>query len=193
MKKLFVLIIINCLISSFIIAQDNTKTDYLRGGIGSDLFSSGKMFIGILEFEYITPINQRFNFGISSTVGYGSSVHSGGIIPNSETTFQAFMIHVDPNIYLRTISIGDFHLYTGLGASLMFGNDILQHNGNGNISSLKDERFSVGGSLVFQFNYDINQDTALGLRLSTQPYINGDISTGMSFNLIKTFNWKTDE
>ena len=162
MKKLFVLIIINCLISSFIIAQDNTKTDYLRGGIGSDLFSSGKMFIGILEFEYITPINQRFNFGISSTVGYGSSVHSGGIIPNSETTFQAFMIHVDPNIYLRTISIGDFHLYTGLGASLMFGNDILQHNGNGNISSLKKQTVPQPSSLASSRNRLIQMVPALG-------------------------------
>lgn len=193
MKKIVLLVIINCLITSSIIAQDELPTDYLRGGIGLAFLGSGDMLVGKLEFEYITPINKRLNFGMSSNIGYGRYSDIGRLAPDQGQIDQTFTIHADPNIYLRTISIGNFHLYTGLGASLMFVNDIKRGFMFGEeFFNSREPRFSVGGNIIFQFNYDINENTTFALRTLTQPYINGDISTGMSFNLIKTFNWETN-
>ena len=194
MNKIGMLVIIHFMITSSIIAQDVSPLDYMRGGIGLAFLGSGDMLVGKLEFEYITPINKRVNFGISSNLGYGKYTDIGTNVQGQGTIFQTYTVHVDPNIYLRTISVGNFHFHTGLGASLMFVND-LQANvfPNRETSNSEDPRFSIGGNIVFQFNYDLNENTALAWRVLTQPYINGDISTGMSFNLIKTFNWKTDE
>ena len=92
------------------------------------------------------------------------------------------------------ISVGNLHLYTGLGPSLMFVNDIKQNLlPNGNFANSQDPRFSVGGNIVFQLNYDINEKTALALRMQTQSYINGEFSTGMSLNFIKTLNRETND
>ena len=194
MKKVLMLVIIYCLITSSIIAQDKPPLDYMRGGIGLAFLGSGDVLITKLEFEYITPINRRLNFGISSNLGYNRYSDIGSIVPEQGSILQTYTIHVDPNIYLRTISIGNFHMYTGLGTSFMFVNDIRQAFLFGEeFFNSEDPRFSIGGNLVFQFNYDINADTALALRALTQPYMNGDISTGMSFNLIKTLNKKNND
>ena len=53
------LVIIYCLITSSIIAQDKPPLDYMRGGIGLAFLGSGDVLITKLEFEYITPINRR--------------------------------------------------------------------------------------------------------------------------------------
>ena len=51
---------------------------------------------------------------------------------------------------------------------------------DGDITIFEKQNFLIGGNILFQFNYDINENTALALRTITQPYV-GYQSTGMSF------------
>jgi len=153
MNKFVLLFIIQCLISSSIIAQDEFQTDYIRGGIGLALLGSGDIVIPKLEVEYLIPINDRWHFGASSNVGYGKHIDDYfRFWGEGERILDTYTIHVDPNIYLRTISIENFHMYTGLGVSFMFVNDIQRIlDIDGSFIKLEDARFSVGGNIIFQF------------------------------------------
>ncbi len=195
MKKTLLLIIIHCFIISSIIAQDEPPLSYIRGGVGMHFLGSEDIAIPKLEFEYIAVVNKRLNVGISSNIGYGKHIDDYfRLWGKGERILNTFTIHIDQNIYLRMISVGNLHLYTGLGPSLMFVNDIKQNLlPNGNFANSQDPRFSVGGNIVFQLNYDINEKTALALRMQTQSYINGEFSTGMSLNFIKTLNRETND
>ena len=185
MKKILLLISIYCFVTSSIIAQDNNQVDYIRGGAGFSVVDGRYGFTPKVELEDVKPISQRFNFGASVNLGYRQNRYSASAFTGIN---KIVIAHIDPSIYFKIDSTKDLRVYVGLGPSLIFET----RNDVSNGGSFRDSDFLVRGNIIFQMNHDLDEETAFGLRFSAQPTFEG-IFAGISFNLIKKINRKTND
>jgi len=178
--KNFILIAITVLISFIGNAQDIKSRVDLRFGIGTSLLGTGDMQTIMFDNEVNMKLNSYFTLG--GGLGYGKS--DNGVF------LQASFVQLNANIYIspfKNSRRNDFRI--GTGPSWYSVSDVYQSSAryqNGQLVDAEyefDKRSSIGFNLIIENTYLIKEKYLLGLKLFTQPYLNGDINSGILLKL----------
>lgn len=174
MRKIITIGLLICL-ATYLSAQVNTKKVDLKFGIGTSLQGSGDMTTLSFENELNYKINKYFS--ISFAIDYGKS--DRGV--NASTS----LVQGNLNIYFspfKNSGKNNFKIGTGLSAmkvSDFYALSITQENyGVTTGDFVFEKRNSLGFNIIIENEYILSKKYLIGLKLFTQPYFNGDISTG---------------
>lgn len=180
MKNLFIVIvfIFCCHITVF----SQNKNSYIRTGLGVHFLGTGDLLIPKLEMEYGKTLNHFLEMGLSWNTGY---IPPDDFLGMNLGTLEAFTTHIDPSIYFNVASSQFFKFTLGTGASFMFIKEEILFFEPGSTEPLIgiQRRFTIGGNMILQSSFSLKENTDLIFRLISQPYLNGDISSGISVNL----------
>ncbi len=175
MKKLLVLLM--CLASlPSIIAQDKGLSSVsLTFGAGSSLHGSGDMITLALENGLQYRLNESFSAAVDLHYGksdFGVYVSSSFVQGNLNVLWSPFSQLKKHDVKL------------GFGFSYMNVSDFYEASDewiDGYIDRNNyafDKRNSFGYNIILRYDYLLTEKYLLGLKLFTQNYFNGDISTG---------------
>ena len=158
-------------------AQEERSKFDLRFGIGNSLLGSGDIITTTLENEVNYKLNRYFttafslNFGRSSYDALNTASYTQGNL----------------NIYLspfKNSRRNDFRI--GAGLSYYKVSDALiqlaNYDRQGNLvqaNYLLEVRDSFGGNIILEDTHTIKERFLVGLKLFIQPYLNGDINSGV--------------
>lgn len=181
MKKL--LIIVATLFSFTAFAQNKPDRCDIRLGVGSSLLGSGDVQTTMLDIEFNYKLNNYFT--VAPSIALGNS--------NASDRSGANFKQGNLNLFfspLRNNRINDFRIGAGLTAYTI--NDYYlrgetNYYPNGNPTerpiSVKEYNFNfrnaVGGNIIIENTVTIARKYLLGAKVFTQPYLNGDINSGV--------------
>jgi len=175
MKKIILFIFLALSFNPFNLSAQNNEQDFdVRFGISRTILGTGDM--STLGFD--TELNYRINpyLTASTSVGYGKS--TGGIFLTTSYLQGNFNVFVSP---LKNIKINDFRVGTGL--SVMSVSDVyigmIFTDGFQREIIEYDDRTTVGFNIMIENTYAINDKYLIGAKIFTQPYLNGDINSGI--------------
>ncbi len=179
--KIFIFTFISVIfISIQAIGQENASKLDLRLGTGISLLGSGDLITFNYENELNLKLNQYFTSGISINLGqsnHGVSKTASFVQGNMNVYFSPF----------KNTKRFDFRIGTGLTYySISDVYKLSEYWENGvlvNTAYEFDERSSLGFNVIIESSYLLTDRLLLGLKLFTQPYINGDINSGWMVKL----------
>lgn len=179
MKKIITFLALCVLIPNLKAQSTGSKFD-VRLGVGTSLLGTLDMMTTMIENELNLRINNHVT--TSGSLGFAKSDYGVGEI--------ASFIQLNSNIYLspfKNTRRHDFRIGTGI--SWYSVSDVYQsysvHQNNVLVYSEYEfeNRKSFGFSFILENTYRFKGKYLIGVKLMTQPYLNGDINSGV---LIKT-------
>ena len=145
----------------------------LQLGLGSSFLGTGDIFAGVFEAEFGYKFNPYIStgFGINSALGYR----------NIELREYATYHQGNANIFVspfRNDGQVDFKLGTGVSTNYIIEKHIDM------LSSffptyINESRFAVGLNMIVESSFRLNENVFLGIKGFVQPYVNGDIHSGI--------------
>lgn len=177
MKKIFLLIFVCCSLTAF--SQTN-KTFQI--GLGSSFLGSGDILAGVLEVELGYKLNPYFSttFGLNSALGYEN------IELRETTSYQ----QGNANIYLSPFQNNrkvDFKIGTGISANYIVERRMDFLSSIAPAPYISESRFSVGINMIVETTFVLQNNFLLGFKGFIQPYISGDINSGILVKIGKAF------
>ena len=175
MRKLLTIIIL--LGSLQLAAQDSEKKWDLRFGAGVSLLGTGDMTTLNLENEMNFVFNPYLETSLS--IAYGRS--NSGIYEATSFIQGNLNIFVSP---FKNTRRNDFR--AGAGISLMNVADAFQNEAECGVGPEQtpfchfDSRNSFGYNIIIENTYLVTQKFLAGLKLFTQPFVNGDLNSGIT-------------
>ena len=169
---LFALILISTILSGQI---NESKTD-LRIGIGTAILGTGDFSAIVIENELNYEVHPYL--GIGGSMAFGKSYFTG--------RNQSSFIQGNVNIFFSPFTnkkTNDFRI--GSGFVYNFVSDVYQSSSEYLDGVLIDEdyrledRTSLGVNIILENTVNITNKFLLGLKLFSQPYLNGDINSGL--------------
>jgi hypothetical protein len=153
----------------------SNKTD-LRLGVGMSLLGTGDMRAVMVENEANFQLGRYFTF--AGGLGYAKS--------NQGVRRQASFFQLNANIFLSpftNLRKNDFRL--GGGLSWYSVSDVFESSRtflNGQIEDIDyslSNRTSFGFNIILEHTYSISEKHLIGFKAFTQPYLNGDMNSGI--------------
>ncbi|MEM1325818.1 MAG: hypothetical protein AAGI23_07690 [Bacteroidota bacterium] len=161
------------LASTTMLAQSETD---LRLGIGFSFLGSGDLYAVMLENELNHTLNDYFT--LSGNIGYGRS--------NNGVFEAASFLQGNANIFfspLKNIRRNDLRIGGGLSycnISDAFQVSGLFRDGGQELAVYAlDQRTALGFNIIIENTIDLSDRFLLGIKAFTQPYLNGDINSGI--------------
>jgi len=149
-------------------AQDIQKKIDVRFGVGVSLLGTGDMTTINFENEVNYKLNK--NFATSLTLNYGKSI--SGIYQSSSYIQGNVNIFFSP---FKNSRKNDFRI--GTGFSIMNISDSCYWEQSSPYHYNK--RNSSGFNIIIEDTYLVTKKMLIGLKLFNQPYLNGDINSGI--------------
>jgi hypothetical protein len=177
--KAFLLITLISL-SIQVIGQDKTDKLDFRFGAGISLLGSGDM----MTFNYENEINYKLNQYFTSSLSINLGRSNYGVYETASFTQGNINAYFSP---LKNNKRFDFRIGTGLTyyrvsdayeQSAYYENGVLV-----DVNYLFDNRNSFGCNLIIENSYSLSDKILIGLKLFSQPYLNGDINSGLLLKL----------
>lgn len=179
MKKLFFLFL-----TIFVGVAGNAQEDKsklsITLGAGRSLLGTGDIRTVMFENELNYKLNKYFALG--GGIAFGKS--------NYDLFGQASFFQLNSNIYLspfRNNRKNDFRLGAGFSwysVSDSYLSSATYQNGQiVNPEYVFDDRNSVGLNMLIENTYSVTDKYLLGLKVFAQPYLNGDINSGILLKL----------
>ena len=159
-----------------VIAQENNNKLDLRLGTGVSLLGSGDM----TTFNYENELNLRLNQYFTSSISINFGRSNNGVSKTASFVQGNINIFVSP---FKNIKRFDFRLGTGLTyynisyvyeSSRQYENGILV-----DVDYEFDNHKALGFNIIIENTYLLTDKFLVGVKLFTQPYINGDINSGI--------------
>ncbi|MFA0963447.1 hypothetical protein AB9P05_16705 [Roseivirga sp. BDSF3-8] len=156
-------------------AQIDSRTD-IRFGVARTILGTGDISTTTFETELNYKINSFFTTAISLNYGIG----------DDQTTGTASYAQGNTNLFISPFGntrVIDFRV--GGGLSYYVVSDITtQSTSCGPNGCFVDEynydrRREFGFNIITELAYQLNESYLIGLKLYTQPYLNGDINSGL--------------
>jgi len=176
MKHIKNLLIVFFLIGSFqLSAQLSEKKFDLRIGAGSTLLGSGDM----VTFTYENELNYRLTPYFTSGLSFAFGKSNYGVFETSSYIQGNLSFFLSP---FKNNCYNDFRL--GLGISVNNVTDAYvqsEYYENGvivDVDHVIEKRNAFGYNIIIEDSYRFSEKFLIGLKLFTQPYINGDINSG---------------
>lgn len=186
MKQLLVSLTFSLFFIFSLVAQETSSKWDFRLGFGQSFLGSGDIWTNMVENE----LNYKFNryFATSISLAYAKGEDEGRHAIGGEEILHGISSfwQTNLNIYfspLQNIRKDDIRI--GIGASAYRISDF---NANSVVFPLEDEsrniyalerRNAIGGMLLIEYTRTINKKWLIGTRAFTQPYLNGDINSGV--------------
>lgn len=179
MKNIIIIITFLFISISLNAQKSQSRFDY-RFGIGTSFLGTGDMHGIMYENEINCTINRYLSASIS--LGYGKSDY--GV---SET---ASFLENNINLFFspfKNNKRNDFR--AGMGLSYLNISDAYMSSASWTNNELIDTdyvfdlRKTFGCNIIIENTYSITDKFLLGLKLYTQPYVNGDINSGILLKL----------
>ena len=158
------------------IGQENSNKLDIRLGTGISLLGSGDM----ITFNYENELNLKLNHYLTSSVSINLGRSNYGV---KET---ASFIQGNVNVFISPFK-NDKRLDFRVGTGLTYYNisDAFESSQNWENGVLVDTNYefdnrnSLGFNIIIENSYLLTDNFLVGLKLFTQPYINGDINSGL--------------
>ncbi|WP_017733506.1 hypothetical protein [Nafulsella turpanensis] len=165
------------LLSVQLFAQEVDKPFDLRFGLGTSLLGSGDILTITLENELNYKLTKYFTTGLS--LNYGRS--NNGVYGTTSYIQGNLNVFISP---FKNTRKNDFRIGTGVSLYNVSDTHLLYRwfDSSGELVEINydvDVRKSYGYNIILEDTYSINSKLLLGLRLFTQPYLNGDINSGV--------------
>jgi len=176
MKKIAILLILVVSITNAFSQDGNKPSIDVRFGIGISLLGTGDMQTTMFENE----INYKISnfFAASCNIAYGKS--------DKGVSISASFIQMNLNTYISPFKNNKKNNFRiGAGISRYTASDVSSTGDlveNGEIVGPFNEfekRVSIGLNIIIENTYDITEKLMVGGKLFTQPYINGDLNSGI--------------
>ncbi len=175
MTKKVITIIVVILVSTNAFSQKNENKIDLRFGIGFTLLGSGDMISTTIENQFNFKINRYFassasisfgrsNYGISETASFMQGNTNFYISPFSNRRRNDFRVGTGLSYY----HVSDFYI-----SGQSFENGVLIDE-----DFVFEKRKSLGYNIIIENTFAMTDNFIVGIKLYTQPYINGDINSG---------------
>ncbi len=152
----------------------------LRVGSGVSQLGTGDM----ITFVYENELNYKINNYLTSSISINLGRSNYGVFETTSFTQGNLNIYLSP---FKNNKRTDFRIGTGLtrySVSDAYVSSRLFQNGKLIYTEYKLEtRNSYGVNFVIERSSYITDKLLAGVKLYTQPYINGDINTGVIINL----------
>lgn len=168
MKKIIILIFITCSVSVF--AQNRS----LQLGLGASFLGTGDFYTGLFEAE----VGYKLNPYISSAFGLNSALGYRGNEIKERVTYQ----QGNANVFIspfRNDKRVNFKLGSGVSVNFVQEKRINWLSSNTNNMFYYESRIAVGLNMIVESSIAINENMFIGLKGFIQPYINGDINSGI--------------
>lgn len=153
-----------------------TSTIDVKLGVGASFLGSGDVLVGKLEAELTKKWNRFLTNSVALNVGYGDDKWY-----SDYAWLRTFTTHLDGNVFLSPF--GNHHRYNlklGTGLSLMYvGNTYPTGDLGFLLGQRRDERVSLGYSLIVEQEIAVGKRGLFGLKTMIQPYLSGDIATSV--------------
>lgn len=178
----YLLVILLFISSLSVIAQSGNDVPSrfdLRLGVGTSLLGSGDMWTFMSETELNAKLNNYLATGIS--IGFGQS--SKGIFEQASFAQGNLNFLVSP---FTNTKRNDFRI--GTGVSIYRVNDVFRSS-TFTVEDVRvenyifDERSSLGGNIIIENTYSVTPRVLIGVKVFTQPYLNGDINSGIQLRV----------
>jgi len=156
-------------------AQESDSKFDLRIGIGSSFLGSGDILAGTLENELNYKINNTFS--TSGSLAFGKSKYDR----YGAATFFQLNVNIYLSMFPRMIR-NDFRIGTGLSYYSVSSArvSIFQLPGESErISYRFEDDNTLGLNVILENTYSISKKLLIGAKAFIQPYINGDINSGL--------------
>jgi len=172
MKKIILFTFLAISFSTFtVVAQNDEHRFDIRFGVGHTLFTTGD----IRNVSFDTELNYRINSYLttSTSVGYGKGYDGTLLIPSYlQGNLNLF---VSP---LKNTGNNDFRIGTGVSVLNITGvhksiTALLFEDGLPREVYIYEERTSVGGNIMLENTYTINDKYLIGAKVFTQLYAEG--------------------
>lgn len=173
-KILLIFFVLSAAISTN--AQIEGKRIDIRFGLGASLLGTGDVVVDMYEAELNRKFSRYFTFAVTSAFGKGGE---------GEFNTSAF-VQSNVNAFIspfRNNRRNDFSIGVGLSFFDVSGTYLQWASYENGI--LKDyeiatsKRQTFGGNLIIENTYSVTERFLLGIKVFTQPYINGDINSGI--------------
>ena len=185
MKNITIFISLIIFASFSVNAQSSSigKND-LKFGLGGAFLGSGDIRMPKFEAELTTRLNRHFSTSVSLNFGHGVSQGPLAELPRQIATTA----HIDPNIFFSPFNNqGVFNLKIGTGASFMYVNDVYMRSFGPGMGGSEDRadydfesRYSIGANMIVEPEVRMGR-SLFSIKAIIQPYLNGDISSGITF------------
>jgi len=160
--------------------EDPSRFD-IRIGIGTSLLGTGDMRTFMLETELNYSLTEYFTIG--GGLGMGRS--------NSGVSETASFFQGNANMYFSPFGNSgknDFRIGGGLSFNSISDAYIssVELGPGGQIINQEvtfDQRNALGFNIILENSYWITDKTLIGIKVFTQPYVNGDINSGILFKV----------
>ncbi len=151
-------------------AQSQSSRLDLRFGVGSSFLGTGDMQTIMFENE----LNFRINDYLTIGQGLAYAKSDFGVYEQASFIQINSLLLVSPfsNVYKN-----DFRIGTGL--SLYSVSDLTRTSSQLNSGFDVNRRNSYGLNLVIENSYAVTEHFLVGIKAFIQPYINGDINSGI--------------
>ena len=154
----------------------------LKFGLGGAFLGSGDIRMPKFEAELTTRLNRHFSTSVSLNFGHGVSEGPLAEYPRQIATTA----HIDPNIFFSPFgNQGIFNLKIGTGASFMYVNDVYMTSFSSGFGSEDradynfESRYSIGANMIVEPEIRMGR-SLISVKAIIQPYLNGDISSGVT-------------
>jgi len=162
--------------SLHVIAQQENSNLNFRFGSGLSLLGTGDMIALNVENEVNYSLSQTFTGAASLTYGYSNFgvYKSASFLQGNLNFFLAPFGNTSRNVfrvgtglsYYRVTDVQKYTLVCGVGQTA------------GEVTSY-ETRDAFGYNAIIENTYAITDRFLIGLKLFTQPYMNGDINSGV--------------
>ena len=160
--------------------QEKTSKFDFRIGSGVSILGTGDMITLVYENE----LNYKLNNYLTSSISFNLGRSNYGVFETSSFTQGNLNIYLSP---FKNNKRTDFRIGTGLtrysvSDAYIFSQTFI----NGKLIYTEyqlETRNSYGINFIIERSSYITDKLFAGVRLYTQPYINGDINTGILINL----------
>lgn len=163
-----------------VIGQEKSGKLDLRLGAGISFLASGDM----RTFNYENEINYKLNQYLTSSVSINLGRSNYGALETASFTQGNLNFYFSPFKNNRRF---DCRIGTGLtyyGISDAYQTSVKYENGVlVDLDYSFDKRNSLGCNIIIENSYLLTNRVLIGLKLFSQPYLNGDINSGLLLKL----------
>lgn len=157
-------------------AQNNPKRIDLRFGLGASLIGSGDLIAKMYEVELNRKFSSYFATGVSLAFGRNSS----GEYNHASFEQSNLNFFISP---FRNNRRNDFRIGAGLSyldiSDTFWTSMRTDADGILEVTLETRKRNSFGFNVILENTYMVNERFFLGIKAFTQPYLNGDINSGI--------------
>lgn len=176
MNKKTLLIFFVLLSTLSVKAQIEGKRIDIRFGLGASIFGTGNVIVDMYEAELNRKFSNYFTLAVTGAFGKVGE----GEFNTSAFTQSNVNAFISP---FRNNRRNDFRIGIGF-SSLDISSTHLEWASYEN-GILKDYKtttskcYTFGGNIILENTYSVTERFMLGIKVFTQPYLNGDINTGI--------------